>query len=453
MTQSVAIVGSGPAGFFAAQAFLSADTPIKVDMYERLPVPFGLVRYGVAPDHQKLKSVTAVFEATAADPDFQYLGNVAVGQDVSFDELTEAYDAVVVATGAISDRKLSIAGEDLPGSVSATEFVSWYNGHPEFRDRKFDLSHPNVVVIGNGNVALDVSRILAKTPEELAASDICKHALDALSNSKVTDIFVVGRRGPLQASFSIRELREFSMLSDVEPVFDPVEIDRAGASPEELKEASRMLGILKGFAHPDAARQAARRIHFRFLLSPAEIQGTHAAETVVFSKCELEGEAFKRRAVPTTSQVSIPAGLVLRSVGYRGTALPGVPFDERSGTVPTLQGRIVDADGLAIPKLYAAGWIRRGPSGIIGTNRECATETAQSALEDLAAAAERCDPELRTGLLLRLRSGSSAKVDIAGWHRIDQMERKAGEACGKPREKLTSVPEMLEAALALEHAL
>ena len=448
MTQSVAIVGSGPAGFFAAQAFLSADTPIQVDMYERLPVPFGLVRYGVAPDHQKLKSVTAVFEATAAHADFQFLGNVTVGQDVSFEDLTAAYDAVVVATGAISDRKLSIPGEDLPGSVSATEFVSWYNGHPDFRDREFDLSHPNVVVIGNGNVALDVSRILAKTPEELAASDICEHALDALSKSKVTDIFVVGRRGPLQASFSIRELREFSTLADVEPVFDPAEIEASDASSEELEEASRMIGILKGFAHPDAPRKAARRVHFRFLLSPVEIQGKDAAETVVFSNCQLEGEAFKRRAIPTDSQSSIPAGLVLRSVGYRGTALPGVPFDEGSGTVPSLHGRIVDADCEAIPKLYTAGWIRRGPSGIIGTNRECATETAEAALADLGAAPKNNDPALRAELLLRLGRGKLAKIDLAGWHRIDQMERKAGEACGKPREKLTSIPEMLEAALA-----
>ena len=448
MIFSVAIVGSGPAGFFAADAFLNADTPIQVDMYERLPVPFGLVRYGVAPDHQKLKSVTAVFEATAANPNFQFLGNVTVGQDVSFEDLTAAYDAVVVATGAISDRKLSIPGEDLQGSVSATEFVSWYNGHPDFRDREFDLSHPNVVVIGNGNVALDVSRILAKTPEELAASDICQHALDALSNSKVTDIFVVGRRGPLQASFSIRELREFSTLSDVEPVFDPAEIEAAGASSEELTEASRMLGILKGFAHPDEPRQATRRVHFRFLLSPEEIQGTDTAESVVLSKCKLEGEAFKRRAVSTDSQEAIPAGLVLRSVGYRGTALPGLPFDESSGVIPSLQGRIVDANGVAIPKLYTAGWIRRGPSGIIGTNRECATETTKAALADLSAAPKNSDPTLRAELLLGLGKGKSAKIDIAGWHRIDEIERKAGEACGKPREKLTSVPEMLEAALA-----
>ena len=448
MTQSVAIVGSGPAGFFAAQAFLSADTPIQVDMYERLPVPFGLVRYGVAPDHQKLKSVTAVFETTAAHPDFQFLGNVTVGKDVSFDDLSAAYDAVIVATGAMSDRKLSIPGEDLPGSVSATEFVSWYNGHPEFRDHKFDLSHPNVVVIGNGNVALDVSRILAKTPEELAASDICEHALDALSKSQVTDIIVVGRRGPLQASFSIRELREFSTLSDVEPVFDPADIVAAGDSLKELEDASRMISILKGFAHPDAPRKAARRVHFRFLLSPSEIRGKDAAEEVVLSRCKLEGDAFKRRAVSTNSREVIPAGLVLRSVGYRGRALPGVPFDTAAGIIPSLNGRVIGADGAPVPKLYTAGWIRRGPSGIIGTNRECATETAESALADLDAASKCCDPALRTQLLSKLTAGKSAKIDIAGWHRIDQVERKAGEACGKPREKLTSVPDMLEAALA-----
>ena len=305
-----------------------------------------------------------------------------------------------------------------------------------------------MVVIGNGNVALDVSRILAKTPEELAASDICEHALDALSKSQVTDIIVVGRRGPLQASFSIRELREFSTLSDVEPVFDPADIVAAGDSLKELEDASRMISILKGFAHPDAPRKAARRVHFRFLLSPSEIRGKDAAEEVVLSRCKLEGDAFKRRAVSTNSREVIPAGLVLRSVGYRGRALPGVPFDTAAGIIPSLNGRVIGADGAPVPKLYTAGWIRRGPSGIIGTNRECATETAESALADLDAASKCCDPALRTQLLSKLTAGKSAKIDIAGWHRIDQVERKAGEACGKPREKLTSVPDMLEAALA-----
>lgn len=448
MTKFIAIIGSGPAGFYAAETLLNSGEQLQVDMYERLPVPFGLVRHGVAPDHQKLKSVTAVFETIAAHPNFRFVGNVTVGKDVTFKELGAAYDAVIIATGAISDRKLGIPGEDLPGSVSATEFVSWYNGHPEFRNQTFDLSHPCAVVIGNGNVALDVSRILAKTPAELASSDICDHALTTLATSQVTDIIVVGRRGPLQASFSLRELREFGTLSDVEPVFDPAELDATDASAEELKAASRMLGILKEFAHPDAPRQAARRVHFRFLLSPLRIVGKDSAECVVFSRCRLEGLAFNRRAVPTENQNAIDAGLVLRSVGYRGHPLSGVPFDDVAGVIPSQQGRVTGPEGRPVPRLYAAGWIRRGPSGVIGTNRECATETAEVVLADLRAGSLFLSPELRLQLLSRLDASKAGAVDLAGWHRIDQMERKAGEACSKPREKITSVAEMLSVATA-----
>lgn len=446
MTKSIAIVGSGPAGFYAAEALLNADMDVQVDMFERLPVPFGLVRYGVAPDHQKLKRVTAVFEGIAAHPNFQFFGNVTIGHDLEIEELNGAYDAIVIASGAISDRKLGISGEDVHGSVSATEFVSWYNGHPEFRDHRFDFSHPCAVVIGNGNVALDVSRILAKTPEELASSDICEHALGALSDSKITDIIVVGRRGPLQANFSIRELREFSTLTGAEPVFDPAQLEAADASPEELQDAARMLGILKSFAHPDSPRQAAKRVHFRFLLSPHEIAGKDKVEGISFARCVLEGEAFKRRPVPTGNREVVPAGLVLRSVGYRGCALPGVPFDDAAGIIPSQLGRVTDTGGQPVPKLYTAGWIRRGPSGIIGTNRECASDTADAVVADLQNASTTCDPALRKRLHSKLATAKAAKIDFSGWQSIDRIERRAGEACGKPREKITSISEMLAAA-------
>ena len=446
MTGSIAIIGSGPAGFYAAEALLNSGEPLRVDMYERLPVPFGLVRYGVAPDHQKLKRVTAVFETVAAHPGFSFIGNVTAGRDVSFEELGAAYDAVILATGAISDRKLGIPGEELPGSASATEFVSWYNGHPEFRDRSFDFSHPCAVIIGNGNVALDVCRILAKTTEDLAASDICDHALKALTVSRITDIVVAGRRGPLQASFSIRELREFAAIPGVEAVFDPAEIDEASASPDELDAASRMLTILKGFAHPDAPRKAARRVQFRFLLSPSRIEGDGQAESITFSRCKLEGEAFDRRAVAAEAETSLAAGLVLRSVGYRGTPLPGVPFDDVKGVVPSRGGRVIQNGGAPVSGFYTAGWIRRGPSGIIGTNRECAAETAEAVLEDWRADRVARDPSLRFQLLSRLQTGAEQIVDLEGWHRIDQMEKTDGAARGKPREKITFVSEMLAAA-------
>lgn len=446
MTGSIAIIGSGPAGFYAAEALLNSGEALRVDIFERLPVPFGLVRYGVAPDHQKLKRVTAVFETVAAHPDFSFIGNVTAGRDVSFEELGAAYDAVILATGAISDRKLGIPGESLPGSHSATEFVSWYNGHPEFRDHSFDLSHPCAAIIGNGNVALDVCRILAKTPEDLASSDICDHALKVLSDSCITDIVVAGRRGPLQASFSIRELREFAAIPGVEAVFDPAEIDEASASSEEMDAAARILTILKGFSHPDEPRKAARRVHFRFLLSPSRIEGEGRAERVVLSRCKLEGEAFARRAVATEAETELSAGLVLRSVGYRGTPLPGVPFDDAKGVIPSREGRVIDRDGETVSGHYTAGWIRRGPSGIIGTNRECAAETAEAVLADLRADRVARDPSLRSRLLSRLQAGAAQTVNLAGWHRIDQMEQTAGAAQGKPREKITSVAEMLAAA-------
>lgn len=451
MVLNVAIVGSGPAGFYVAEALLQSGLPVHVDMIERLPVPFGLVRHGVAPDHQKLKAVTAVFETIASEENFSFLGNVQVGRDVNIAELQAAYDAVVVATGAVSDRPLGVEGEHLAGSVSATEFVGWYNGHPDFRDRTFDLSHPTAVIVGNGNVALDVCRILAKSVKELKRSDICEHALDALAASKVTDIYLVGRRGPAQAKFTSKELREFGALGHAEPVVDAGELELNAASACELEgpagvTTARNLDILRTFAERADGPRKAKRIHFRFMLSPLRVQGAGQVERVVFEQSRLAGPAFAQSAEPVGTELEIPAGLLVRSVGYRGTPVPGVPFDTGSATVPHTDGRVRDSDGSVVPGLYVAGWIKRGPSGVIGTNRACGVDTSAAILFDLQSrGSNSARSDRRQHLLLSLRNRAQA-VDLAGWHRIDALERAAGAARDKPREKMTTRRAMMEAA-------
>jgi ferredoxin--NADP+ reductase len=441
---TVAIVGAGPSGFYAAEALLKSGLDVRVDMIERLPAPFGLVRYGVAPDHPKLKEAIPIYDRIARAPGFRFLGNVTVGRDLTVAELRAAYHAVVFTCGAESDRRLGIPGEDLAGSYTATEFVGWYNGHPDFRDRTFDLDQEVAVIIGQGNVAADVCRILAKTADELRHTDIAEHALDALACSRVRDIHVVGRRGPAQAKFTAKELKELGELKDADVLVDPAELE---LNPESLAEfeprkgagAKKNFEILQAFA----ARQPSgrhRRIHFRFLLSPLELQGDWHVERVLLERNRLVGPPFEQGARGTGERTELEAGLVFRSIGYKGTALDGVPFDARQGTFPTTEGRIVDQAGVVIPGLYASGWIKRGPTGIIGTNRADSVETVASLLADL----ETLDPGPRPGAdaLDRLRAGPRV-VSYDDWLAIDQAEIGRGQANGKPREKFTRVEEML----------
>jgi ferredoxin--NADP+ reductase len=453
-TYNVVVVGSGPAGFYTAEALLQSDVNVRVDMIERLPVPFGLVRHGVAPDHQKLKTVTALFDNIANHENFSFFGNIHLGRDIEISDLQAAYDAVVIATGAISDRPLGIEGEGLQGSVSAAAFVAWYNGHPDFRDSVFDLSHPNAVIVGNGNVALDVCRILSKTVDELKRSDICEHALDALADSKVRDIYLVGRRGPAQAKFTTKELREFADLADAEPTIDPSDLElnepsRAElASPEGIGQAKN-LEIFRKFAPLQGRLGKSKQVHFRFLLSPLRVLGRKHVKRIVFEKVQLKGAAFNQTAEPTGEEVSIPAGLLVRSVGYRGVAIPGVPFDERSGTIPSKDGRIQEADGKPVPGLYVAGWIKRGPSGVIGTNRACGLDSALAVLADFQSMGNPSDAgrkARRERFVQSIQKRRLRPVDFEGWRRIDALERAAGAARGKPREKMTSVQSMVDAA-------
>lgn len=442
----VAIVGAGPSGFYAAEALLKSGQRVLIDMIERLPAPFGLVRHGVAPDHPKLKEAIAVYDRIARSPEFRFFGNVTVGRDVSVDALRAAYHAVIFSCGAESDRRLGVPGEDLAGSYTATEFVGWYNGHPDFRDRVFDLSQEVAVIIGQGNVAADVCRILAKTVDELKHTDIAEHALDALAGSLVREIHVVGRRGPAQAKFTAKELRELGELEDADVVLDPAELE---LNPESLAEfedrkgaaAKKNVEILREFAaRPRTAR--GRRVHFRFLLSPVEILGREHVEGVVFERNRLSGGPFEQSARGTGERVEMAAGLVFRSIGYKGTAIEGVPFDARQGVFPSKDGRVVGPDGAAIPGVYACGWIKRGPTGIIGTNKPCSVATVASLLADLAGIH---GPRPGADGLPALGGADGRRVvSYEDWLAIDQAEMDRGAPKGKPREKFTRVAEMLE---------
>ncbi|HEY5287949.1 MAG TPA: FAD-dependent oxidoreductase [Solirubrobacteraceae bacterium] len=474
----IAVIGSGPAGFYTAGHLLK-DGPenLEVDMIERLPTPWGLVRSGVAPDHPKIKSVTRVYEKTADNPRFRFFGNVELGRDVSRAELVEHYHCVVYATGSPADRPLGIPGEELEGSHPATDFVGWYNGHPDYTDHDFDLSAERAVVIGNGNVALDVARMLTLTHDELAVTDIADHALEVLDASNVREIVVVGRRGPAQAAFTNPELLELGELADAEVIVDPEELELALAvsDPNMDPTSERNVSVLRDYAQR-APSGKSKRVILRFLLSPIELIGDgNGVRRVVMARNALQaGEDGRLRAEPTGETEEIDAGLVMRAIGYRGIALPGVPFDDRSATIPNEGGRVLagptgvpagssgaapedpDAgppnnparanDGV-LPGEYAVGWIKRGPSGVIGTNKKDAQETVDALLEDLAAEkhldpAER-DPEAIESLLA---ARVPALVTYEGWSEIDRHEQALGEPRGRPRVKLTRIEQLLRVA-------
>ena len=445
----VAVVGSGPAGFYAAGALLDADVPFVVDMIERLPTPWGLVRLGVAPDHPKLKTVSRAFERIALKPGFRFFGNVEVGRDLTHRELTQLYDAVIYAFGAQSDRRLGIPGEELPGSWSATELVAWYNGHPDFQELEFDLNVERAVVIGNGNVALDVARMLALTPEELAPTDTTDPAIEAIGASTIGDIVVVGRRGPAQASWTTQELKELGELAGADVVVDPAELvldPQSEASLEQDTNSKRNMEVLRDFAAREPTGKPVT-VRLRFLASPVAIHGKGRVESIELAHNQLEEQDGRLVAVPTDEHETLDCGLVFRSVGYRGVGLPELPFEERRGTIRNELGRVVDTDGRHVAQSYCAGWIKRGPTGIIGTNKKDASETVAQLLEDVQAGRlahrEEATPDAVEALLAKrdLRA-----VMYPGWASIDELERAAGEKLGRPRVKLRTWDELLEAA-------
>jgi ferredoxin--NADP+ reductase len=452
----VAIVGSGPAGFYAAEHLLKRDdVAVEVDMFDRLPTPFGLVRFGVAPDHPKIKSVIRVYEKTAARDGFQFFGNVEIGKDVTVAELEERYHAIVSAYGTAMDRRLGIPGEDLPGSHAATEFVAWYNAHPDFADHEFDLSTKRVVVIGNGNVAADVARMLALPRAELDITDTADHAIDQLASSGVEEIVVLGRRGPAQAAFTNPEVRELGELTDADIVIDPseVELDEASRAYIESDDCDptnrRNVEIFTEFAHREPEGKP-KRLVMRFGCSPIEIKGDGRVESIVIGHNELVDDGSGRiSARDTGEREELECGLVLRSIGYLGTGLEGIPFDASRGLSPNDSGRVVDPDsGEPVAGHYAVGWIKRGPSGVIGTNKKDANETVQAIFEDLAAGRipDRAEPAQPIAELLDERDGKH--VTYMGWQAIDAAEVGAGEPHGRPRVKFCRVHDMIEAAKA-----
>ncbi len=441
----IAVVGSGPSGFYAAEALLAGGASTQVDMFEALPAPFGLVRYGVAPDHPKIKNIIARYEKTAGHPGFALFGNVEVGRDISVMELRRFYDAVVFASGAQTDRRLGIPGEDLPGSYTATEFVAWYNGHPAYRDHNFDLSHECAVVIGQGNVAMDVARILAKTVDELKHTDIAAHALDVLADSKVREVRMVGRRGPVQAAFTPPELKELGELADCDVLVDPAELELNAASRAELEElkwrdAIKNYELLKNLAARAPAGKN-RRLMIQFYRGPQQLQGASHLESVLMERNELTGDAGRQKARGTGVTETVRCGVLFRSVGYRGVPIDGIPFDDRSGVFANLEGRIT-RDGTAVPGLYVAGWIKRGPSGIIGTNKPDSFETVKHVLADIPALPA-CEEPSRDAVSALLAERGVRVVSYEDWRRIDAAEVARGAAVGKPREKFVRVDEML----------
>ncbi|HYP48824.1 MAG TPA: FAD-dependent oxidoreductase [Thermoleophilaceae bacterium] len=454
----VAIVGSGPAGFYAAGHLLRCkshpDLVAQVDVFDRLPTPWGLVRGGVAPDHPNIKAVSRVYEKTAQHPEFRFYGNVELGSDLSRQELLERYHAVIYAVGAQTDRRMAIPGEDLPGSWAATEFVAWYNGHPDYRELEFDLSGERAIVIGNGNVAADVARMLALGHDELARTDVADHALEALAESSIREIVVLGRRGPAQAAFTNPELLELGEMPDADVFVDPrdvaldplsqtwLESDAAAATSRKNVE---ILGRYSGL-QPAGRR---RRIVLRFLVSPVEIHGDDKVEAITIRRNELRADEHGGlRAFPTDRTETLPCDIVFRSIGYRGMPLADVPFDERSHVIPNDRGRVLSApEGTPLRGEYATGWIKRGPTGIIGTNKRDAQETVDRLLEDLDAGELRqpAHPD-RESIEALLDERKPEHVTYTGWEAIDGAERSAGEPHGRPRVKLTTFEELLEAA-------
>lgn len=434
----VAIIGSGPSGFYAAEALFKSGLNVAVDMFEKLPVPFGLVRSGVAPDHPKIKNVTKVYEKLAGDPRFKFWGNVTIGSDIQVEELKPHYHALVFTNGAASDRRLGIPGEDLARSYTATEFVAWYNGHPDYRDHQFDLSQETAVIIGQGNVAIDVCRILAKSVDELKTTDIAKHALDALAESKIKDIYMVGRRGPAQAAFTPQEAKEMGELAICDAIIKPEDLNLSAVDEAELQlpdkgHNRKNLEILRELTQRPVGAKA-RRLHVPFFLSPVELQGSDGLEAVVLERNQLSGEPGRQKATGTGEKIVLPAGLLFRSVGYKGTAMPGVPFHESWGVFPNEKGRIE-------PGLYAAGWIKRGPSGVIGTNKPDSVETVEQIVADAPGLS--CEKPDSEPLARLLKERGVRVVSYADWQKIDAAETARGQEVGKPREKFTRVSEML----------
>ena len=445
----VAIVGSGPAAFYSAMELLRHDDPmVSVDMLERLPTPYGLVRGGVAPDHEKIKSVTKIFERAAGHPRFRFFGNVEFGKDIQRLDLLQRYHAVIYAFGSRTDRHLNIIGETLQGSHAATEFVGWYNGHPDYRHHQFDLTSKRVAIIGMGNVAIDCARILCQDPENLAKTDIAQHALEALRQSEVEEVFLIGRRGPVQAAFTPAEVRELLHLPKVDAVMRASDLELDEHSKEELSKASRNtklnMEILQQI-HDQGDRGNPRKLHLCFLISPTKIEGSEKVEGLELVHNEIVKEGGVLRAKATDEVMHLDVDMIFRSIGYMGEAIPGLPFDDRRGTLPNDQGQLLDGvDGKLLNQEYTAGWIKRGPSGVIGTNKQDATETVSRLKKNWQTSPTPQPKLVQHDLLDLLKKKKIEFVSFEDWKKLDKFEIEQGQQNGKSRHKICEVQEMLD---------
>ena len=451
----VAIIGSGPAAFYAAEHLLKqSGLVVQIDMLDKLPTPFGLVRFGVAPDHQKIKSVTKVYDGIASNPRFRFYGNVEFGKHFKLADLRAHYHQILYATGAQTDRRMGIPGEDLNGSVPATHFVAWYNGHPEYSNCQFDLSQERAAVVGVGNVAMDVARILSLSPKELAETDIADYALEALSRSRVREVYLLGRRGPAQAAFTNPEVKEIGEMEDADVIVRPDEAELDALSKAEVARSDdrtlvKKVEMLQEYARR-APRDKPRKFYIRFLVSPVELRGDEAGRVQSMKLVRnvlYATETGTLSPKPTDQFEEFPVGLVFRSVGYRGLALPEVPFNERWGVVLNEKGRVIDPDTKQ-PRTgeYTSGWIKRGPSGVIGTNKPDSVETVSCLLEDLANGAilNPAHPDTTSAEAL-VKERQPQYFSYSDWKRLDEMEVSKGKALGKPRVKFTRVEDMLAA--------
>lgn len=447
-SRRAAVIGAGPSGFYTVGFLLKQG--FEVDLYDILPTPFGLVRAGVAPDHPKIKTVTRAFEKTASHEDFRFFGGVELGSDITRAELLERYHVVVYAVGTNTDNRLGIEGEDLPGSHPATEFVAWYNAHPHHADLDFDLSCERAVVIGNGNVAIDVARMLMLDEDELRPTDTADHAIEAFAEANVKEVVLLGRRGPAQAAFTNPELLELGELGRADVIVDPADLELDPASEAWLASddaditARKNVEILREYAQREPTGKS-HRIVLKFLRSPIQILGDDKVEGVRVAVNRIEDRGGGRlSAVPTGEEEEIPCGLVLRSIGYRGVPLPDIPFDEDRGLIRNEGGRVIGDDGEPVPGEYAVGWIKRGPSGVIGTNKKDANDTVARILEDAESGSlnEPATPMSGEEIEAWVREKVSTVVTWSGWRSIDLHETTAGEPHGRPRVKIVRIPEM-----------
>lgn len=450
----VAIVGSGPAGFYAADHLLKkADYVIEVDMFDRLPTPHGLVRSGVAPDHQKIKTVTKVYDKIASNPNFRFFGLVEFGKDIDIDDLKDYYHQIVFATGTQTDRKMNIPGEELNGNYTAIEFVAWYNGHPYYTNLDFDFSAKRVAIIGIGNVAVDVARILCLSKNELLKTDIADYALEKLSKSRIKEVFMIGRRGPAQAAFTNLEIKELGNLDDADVITIPKEIELDNLTKKHLennpeKSVERKLEILKNYSINKTTKS--KKLYIRFLASPIRIIGDENknVKTLELVKNKLhKSDDGSLRPRPTNEREKLNVDMIFRSIGYHGTPLPRIPFNEKWGIIPNDNGRIIDPElQKHITGLYVTGWIKRGPTGVIGTNKTDSGETVECMMEDI-----------KEDKILNPRNSEPKEIEklikkrnpkfltYKDWLKIDEKEKERGKKTGRPRVKYTSIKEMLEA--------